>query len=798
MMIAALYSCTMHDITVALRRLKAAPLFALVTILVLGVGVGAVASMFSLVNALFLRPLPIEAADRLVSVQVRTADGTAGGLSLDELRAMAVGGDAVVEAVFAGRDHVFNTGVDAGAPLSVLGLFITEGWFRGLGVSPAMGRVPDAGEAGVVVSHAYWRRWLGGTDAALGRPIVINGRPIPVTGVAPAGFTGTFVGVPFDLFVPVSLRPSMLSGEDDRTEPFLEAYAVLRPGATPAGAAALLARAAAESFRARPAGSPVVEVNVRRATGLDPELERPARLFVAVLLSIALGILLLACANVGNMFLARAQQRSRELAVRYAIGASRGGVVRLMVTESLLLFLMAGAVGVALSLLFPVLLERLWTPIGFRFALDLAPDARVLSMTIVVVLSAGVLFGFAPAWHASLPRPAAVLRSRADGPRASRLRRAFVATQVALSFVLLVVTALFGRAIAIAATHDSGMDTANVHLAVVAFGTAGVDEGRAAQAGRALLDAVATLPGITAAALTDRTPLALSGARAQVTRPDAPPGPPMRVETATISPGMLRLLGTDVLAGRDFIAAEPAGADVVLVDSAIARRLWPADDPVGRALIVDDSEVVVVGVVTAAPTRPGQAATAFLYRPWTSGSSAVLVVRSARDAEDVAALVRDMVSRVTPGATVRNQRTLAQFIGVTQLPQRIAGAVAGVLGAIGLLLCAVGLYAVVVVAVGQRRHELAIRMAMGAAPGAISRLVLGAGARTAGVGIILGLLASAALAPALRSLLFGLPPHDPVTFAGVTALLCAVVLAASAGPAWRAARGDPARALRSE
>jgi predicted permease len=791
------YPWTMHDITVALRRLKAAPLFALVTIAVLGVGVGAVASMFSLVNALFLRPLPIEAADRLVSVQARTADGTAGGLSLDELGAMATIGDAVVEAVFAGRDHVFNTGVDAGAVQSVLGLFITDGWFRGLGVSPTLGRVPDAGEAGVVVSHAYWRTQLGGTEAALGRSIVINGRPIAVTGVAPAGFTGTFVGIPFDLFVPVSLRPSMLAGEEDRTEPFLEAYAVLRPGATPAGAAELLSQAAAEAFRARPAAAAVVDVQVRRATGLDPELERPALLFVAVLLSIALGILLLACANVGNMLLARAQQRSRELAVRYAIGASRGRVVQLMVTESMLLFLMAGAVGVALSLLFPVMLERLWTPIGFRFALDLAPDTRVLGMTILVVLSVGAVFGVAPAWHASLPRPAAALRSRADGPRASQLRRAFVATQVALSFVLLVVTALFGRAIAVAAAHDSGLDTESVHLAIVAFDDPSADDGRRAASGRALLDALTESPGITAAGFTDRTPLALAGARAQLTRPDAPSGgPPYRVEATTTSPGMLPLLGIDVLEGRGFTAEE--AADVVLIDSAIAHRLWPGDDAVGRAVIVDDREAVVVGVVTAAPTRPGRATDAFLYRPWTPGRSSVLVIRSGRDADDVANLVRDVVSRVAPGAAVRNQRTLAQFVDVTLLPQRIAGAVAGVLGTIGLLLCAIGLYAVVAVAVGQRRRELAIRMAMGATPRTISRLVLGSGVRTAGIGIILGLLASAALAPALRSLLFGLPPHDPLTFAGVTALLCAVVLIASAGPAWRAARSDPAQALRSE
>lgn len=795
----------MSDLALALRRLRRAPLFTAATILVLAVGVAAVAAMTSVANALFLRPLPIPGADRLVSVEAVHEDGTTGELAPLELDALAGAGAVVMEGLVGSRDQVLAVGESAPAAQATLGLFTTPGYFRGLGVGLALGREPTPEEPGVVVSSEYWTSRLGGDPGAVGGTLVVNGQLLVVSGVAPAGFTGTFLGIPFDVYVPVSLRPLVLGRPDDPREPFLEAFAVLRPGRSPAEAQQALARAAAEAFRARPprpGQAAAAGLRVRPATGLDPDLERPALVFVAILLSLAAGILLLACANVANMLLSRAQRRVGELALRSAIGGSRAHVVRLMAVETLLLFTVAATLGLLLAGALPPALERLWTPIGFRLALDLTTDWRVVGLTLAVVVSFGAVFGLFPAWRASGAAPVAALRGRTDGPRRSRLRSAFVAVQVAVSFVLLVTTALFGRALARAAAHDAGLATERIHLAVLGLDAARIPADRRAAVEAAILQGVRALPGVTAAGYTDRTPLALAGPRFRLEVPgrEGAGGPPLLAEGAAVSPGVLPLLGIPVLRGRAFTDDEADGHPVALVDSALARRLWPAGDAVGRLLVVEGERVTIVGVVGAAPTRPGRAPEPFVYRPWSEAPtpSPVLVLRSDGGEAAVAAAVREVLAERAPGAIARNQRTLARFVDITMLPQRVAAGVAGALGVIGLVLCAVGLYAVMAVMVAMRRRELAIRVALGAAPRRIAARVLGGGLRVAGAGLAAGLALAAALAPALRGLLVGVPAYDAASFLGITALLTAVVLAAAAGPALHAARRDPAPALKTE
>ncbi len=796
-----------QDLRIALRGLARHRGFTIVAVITVAVGMTATASIASMANAVLWQLLAVPEPERLVSIWEQRRGMTSTGLE-----GMLLPAPRVREYREATRDifsglaaHEYtNLALRSGdRSQSLSGVFTSGNYFTVLGLSPLAGRFyADDREPGVVLSAALWRGRFNSDPGVIGQSIRLNSRSLTVLGVAPPGFTGVAWGFPVDIWVPAVAYAEAAGQSGDGF--MLVPFGRLRPGIDRRQAEAQVAAIA----RRIPPAEPQTTVQGAR---LDPVRWRgdalPALVgFLAMLMITALLVLAIASANIAGMLTARAVARRRELAVRLAIGAGRGRLLREALTDSLLLFLLGGAGGVLLAFWGTRTLSRMSIPIPIPVAFDLTPDWRVLSFSLAVAALTGLLFGLGPALRATGIDVMRALKEGlgVTGGRSGRRRGLFVAGQLAISVLLLVTAALLARSLQRGLHANPGFDPHDVTVATTNLAPHHYDEPRSRAFHEALAARVRQLPGVEAAALANIVLLSGESTSNDVEDGDPAVASPRRTNMRfnVVDTAYFRTMRMELVAGRGFTPADRAGAgDVTVVNETLARRLWPGLSPLGRQLRMGKRIFDVIGVVRDGKyqfvtERPQ--AFAFLLYAQNFESRMALHVRSRLPSATVFAEIERAVQALDPNVALENQQALTQTVELSLFPQRIAADLIGLFGLAGLLLAAIGVYGVLAMHVAQRRREFGIRMALGASSSALLRAVLAQGALLALAGAGIGLAAAFGLTRFLRTLLYGVSPFDPPSFAAVPVLLLAVALLASLIPARRATRADPLEAMRQE
>jgi predicted permease len=807
----------LQNVRYAGRQMGRSPGFALVVVVTIALGIGATTAIFSLANALLIRPLPVHEPHRLIGmVEVRESADDTYALSYDRIMTYREGaGDVVRFGAHGFSELALQAGDEARI---VMGGFVTGDYFDLLGLAPAHGRfiTPDEERAGVpepvaVISHRMWEREFGGDRGVLGATIRLNSQPVTVVGVAPAGFHGIERGFGMDLWVPIPMYAALKPGSDiyhpDRYF-WLVGVGRLLPGQDAAAAEAVLSGIARGIEERSEGARGVIGVRVLPLTGIHPSFAGPATLFLALLLAAAGLVLLIACVNVAGMLLARGTARRREVAVRLALGAGRGRLVGQLLTETTLLFLLGGAAGILLASWLTGgltgFVSRLPGELSM-LSLEVGVDARVIGFALLLSFGTAVLFGLVPALRASRPELVSALKDGAGGTaRRSRLRSAFVVAQVAVCMLLLVSAGLLTRSLQNALAIDPGMDPRGVVTASIDIRPHGYDEARGRMFYRELQDRLAARPEVESVSLAGQIPLTLTETvtGVGVAGHEPPPGSQtFSIDVNTVSTGYFEMLRMPV-EGRGFTAGDgPDAAPVAVVNRTMADRFWPEGDALGQFVRMSGQDVEIVGVVADAKYhRLVEDPIPYLYLPFQQSyqGSMILHVRAAGPVAPIPSLMQRELALLDSNIPLHAVASLDRAILISLLPHRLAATVIGALGALGLLLAAVGLYGVLALLVGQRTREIGVRMALGARAAHVFRLVFG----QAGVLVLMGLALGAILAFAatrlLAGLLVGVSPTDPVTFVLVSLLLVAVALLASYGPARRAVRVDPLITLKSD
>ena len=806
------------DARIALRGLRKNPAFSVVAILIIGVGVGASTTVFGVVNALWLRPLPFADPERLVWV----ANGESPNLSnqtvqvghfldlREQSRSLA---DIAAFSPFYGVGDIRM--MNKGEPERVTGVPVTESFFPLLGVHPWMGRNFTAEESRwgaaktAILSYAFWQRRVGAATDVIGRSITLNGAPVTVVGVLPESFdfAGTFSpGRPADLFQPYPLSP-----ETNRKGNVLAVIGRLKPGIDLATAAAETTTTAERIVL----NAPEVEPGRRRnkfLPNLSPLQHRISGRFHGTLavLAAAVGFLmLLVSANVSNLLLARAVARRKEMALRMALGAGRGRLVRQLLVESLALSCGGAALGLVLAFGGTSLIARLE---GATIPLlqDVRVDGLAIAFIASVAILTGIAFGVLPALQASGSAPHDALKDAGRGGTSGggRLRGAIVVTEFALVCMLLTGAGLLTRSLGRVLEVDPGFATENLI-------SLRVDPSRlehpTLDARNAYFDGilqhVRSVPGVEAAGLTDALPLGDNegwrgwtvSAKERAADREARTNGHVRM----IDDTYFHAMRIGMKAGRGFGPEDQAVSErVVIVNEALARKLWPGEDPLGRELRTSGLDYRVIGVVDdvryfALEQNTGQEMY-MLARQTGDYETVDLVVRSAVPPTSLVPGLRAALKRADPGLPVAEFRTMEQLVDRSVFTRRIVVRLLAGFAAFGLILASLGLYAVISYSVNQRTREIGVRMALGAAPSLLRSQILTQTLRLAAIGLAIGLPAAWFAARAIRSLLFGVVSSDPVTFVGVAAVVTAVAAFAGYVPARRASRVQPMLALRSE
>jgi predicted permease len=808
-----------QDLRYALRSLRRSPGLVAAVVLSLAVGIGANSTVFSLVSAVALRPMPAHQPERLAAIYVSESDGRPyGGASYPEYRDYRDRNTA-----FSGLAAYTITPLSLnldGRSQRVMGGIASGNYFQVMGTRAEIGRplqpsddVSGAEPVGFL-SHAAWRKRLGSDPGVVGRSLLVNGKPVTVVGVGPAEFKGAVMGLTPDLWLPIGmLETARPGGGDDLTNRggrWLSVLGRLAPGVDVRRAEAQLNTVARQLGREHPAtdSGRVITVLPESQARIFPVFRGPVLGFMAMLMIVAGLVLAVACANVAGLLLARGVARRHELGVRLALGAGRVRLVRQLLTESVVLALLGGAAGLLVALWGTDLLQAFKPPLPLDVTLDFRPDGRVLGFTLSVSILAGLLFGLVPALQASRPDVVTTIKNAASsGARHGRLRAALVVAQVSLALLLLVTAGLFVRGMQRARALDPGFEPDRV----LAMSFDLRLHGYSVETGRPfydhLLERVRALPAVRSASLSEHLPLGLGSQSVSLVAEGRPADErPPEVDCDVVATGFFQTLGVPIVQGRDFLPSDREGAQsVVIVNQTLARRFWPGQPALGKRITTDASGsgswMTVVGVARDGKYRSlGEAPRPYFYLPHSQnyGHEMTLVVRTEGMPREAVAMVQETASSLDPTLPPFEVKTLTEHLGVSLLPARLASSLLGSFGLLALLLAAVGLYGVVAHSVGQRTREIGVRMALGARPADVQALVVGQGMRLALVGMGIGLVAALALTRLASGMLYGLSPTDPATFAGIAALLAAVALLASWIPARRAARLDPIAALRHE
>jgi len=801
-----------QDVTFALRQLAANPGFTLVAVLTLALGIGATTAIFSAVNAVVLRPLPVPRAERLAFV-FETWRGEYGESSAGNYVAV-VEQQTVFSHLAAVEAASFNLTEGESAERTV-GARVNAAFFDVFGVPPAFGRVFTAEEDQpgreqvVVLSHRLWQRRFGADPGIVGRDLRMNGLPYRVLGVMPARFD--FTAESEELWVPIAFTPERKAMHDEH---YLTVVARLKDGVSPAQVSQDLEKVAAELRRSFP------REDAGRGFRADPylrELVGDYRTRLLVLLGAVGLVLLIACGNVANLLLARATARAREMAIRTALGAGRGRIVRQLLTESAVLALVSGALGLVLAWWGVRTLVSLVPPGIPRFE-QTSLDGTALAFAFALSLASSLIFGLAPALRAGKN----VSRTLKEGGRGSAgttrdwLRPALVASEVALAVLLLVGAGLLIRsAFALQRVQPgfepAGVITARVSLPAAAYG----EPERLAAAFNQVLEEVSRMPGVRSAALLSQMPMN-RGSSSNGLLPEGKAPVLENVVNARlciITPELFRTFGIRTVRGRAINAADRRGAQKVMVlNEAAAAALFPGLDPIGRRVSCcepgpdgNPDDKVVVGIAADIRSRGrGAAAVPEFYLPmdqmpadawgWIERTM-YIVVRAEGPLAALAPALHSAVAKIDPDAPLYDVKTMDQRMGESEATARFNTLLLSLLGLIGLLLSAVGIYGVISYFVTQRTSEIGVRMALGATRRSVTGLVMRQAAVPVAVGIILGLGASAAATRLLSAYLVGVRRSDPLTLFSVIVLLAAAALLASFVPARRAAGVEPVVAL---
>jgi predicted permease len=797
------------DARYALRGMARRPLYTAIVVVTLALGIGANTAIFSLVNAVLLHPLPTPGLDKLVVIREDI-------LGLNMRDAQLSPGETVD--LFARHDLFAATAAQTGGSVNLTGqgepqrvaMVRTFGDYFGLfAVRPYRGRFyppaasSDLGTRVVVASYGFWQQVLGGDERAIGRSVELDGVKFEVVGVLPPVFQYPRSA---QLYTPFPLTPSWLTPER-RNSLNMTVIARPRDGLSPEQVAAGL-KMEVVRWHDRYPGYDIAGQFVLHATPFVVYLAGDLRAVLLALMGAVALVLLIACANVGSLQLVLAARRAKEIAVRAALGAGRATIVRWLLVESFVLALAGGILGVGVGAIILRLTTRL-DAAQYRLLTNVHLDARVLAFTSAVIVVAAVLFGVVPAIRAARVDLQDALKDSARGSSLSfsrhRFLQASVVVQVALTLMLLLASALTVRSLARVLELDPGFRPAHVTTMQLTLPyTRYANNAARMTFYNTLIDQLQAIPGIESAGLasylpfnggTDSSPFELPG------RPLAPNEPPRHANTEVIAGDYFRAMGIPVLRGRTFTAADAQGAEGVIVDEYLAKSFFPNEDPIGKA-IIHNNRATIIGVVKSVTQEYlGQAPHPTVYHdyaqsPWLSFTTAV--IRSSLPDEQVAALARGAIRELDPQLPVFDVKTMAERVSASLTPRRLAMYVLLGFAALSLALSVLGIYGVISYSTAQRTQEIGIRMALGANPRDVTRMVLRDAMILAVVGVVAGAVLFLGVGRVLASVLYGIGPRDPVTIGLGIIVLAGVALVASYLPARRAARVDPLVALRGE
>ncbi|MEK6321940.1 MAG: ABC transporter permease [Acidobacteriota bacterium] len=819
-----------QDLRYAIRLLTKSPGVTATAVLALALGIGANTAIFSLVNGALLRPLPgVQEPDQLVTLE-RTQNGK-------------------VQYSFGYPDYVDyrdnnssfeGLAAHCGTPLSfesgaterLRGDLVSGNYFSVLGVKALLGRLiapDDDDQPGAhpvaVLSYSLWLRAFGADPAVVGRSMKLNGHDFMIIGVAGKDFSGTETGGSYDVWIPIKMQVEAMPRTmgrnwfNDRSAGWLGLFGRLKPGTTVDQAQAELTTVAGGLEQSYPDTNTGRSISVLAGLGLDSDDRVSLRNFLGLLLAAVMLLLLIACSNVANLLLLRATSRRREIAVKLALGATRARLVRQLLTEGLLLSVIAGALGLLLAPWSADLILAFQQPAYGLGRVDISPDARVLVFTALLSILTAVVFGLAPALQASKTDLVTSLKDGApsSGHRKSRLRGNLVVAQVALSLVLLIGAGLAVKTMRKALTMDRGFDSENMVLMSMDLTIRGYSESAGRSFYEELIKRVDALPGVLSSSLAKTVPPNDWSDRLSVFHVGEQPPPDelrarddlgLRVDANRIGPNYFKTLAIPLMQGREFTDQDRVGATpVAIINEKLAKRLWPGENAVGKRLAVpfwnepSRPPVEIIGVARDTKHRSLLADMPMLiYLPELQvyDGRATLVARTSGDPTTLIPAIRGEVAALDKDLSLFGVKTMSQQIESTLWQQRTAAGLIGIFGLLALALAAVGIYGVIAHSVAQRTREIGIRMALGAGARDVLRMILRQGLMLVLIGVAVGLAAAFALTRLMSSLLYGVSATDPMTFAIASVALVGVALGACLVPARRATKVNPMIALRCE
>jgi len=819
-----------QDLRHGARVLLKSPSFSVVAVLSLALGIGANTTIFTVVNAILLDPLPVKDISQLVEVdtidaktQVGFAGATKLGLSFRNFQDYQQQNE-----VLAGISCILATPLtwSGGAePRQVNGQMVSANYFDVLGLRPAAGRffLPDedtklGGNNVAVISYGFWANKLGSDKDEVGKTLTLNAMPYTIIGVAPKGFKGTFTFSSAEqIWIPASMYPQVFTGfakEFFNDRRFLNALAVgrLRPGMGLRQAEASLKTIAAKLEKDFPKdnGGRSIALTPLTEAAVGANLHDQIALAGTMMMTVVGLVLLIACANLANLLLARAARREKEMGLRAALGASRPRLIRQMLTECILLALLGGAAGLVIAYVGRTVLWSFRPPFIEQNDIDLSFDLPVLLFTLGISIFTGLLFGLAPAFRTSVPDLAKTLklggRGGSIGWGRNKLRSLLVVSEMALSLVALVGAGLFIRSMRDAQKMDPGFESKNLFMLAFDLGALHYDEGRGQQFLRSAIEQANSTPGVKSAAVASNFPL--GGGLARTVFPEGEDESTGYRGTLTqlddVSVGYFDALRIPLVRGRLFTDADrKETARVAIINEAMAKKFWPSQEAIGKRFhfFGDAGLLEVVGIARNSVVNAiGEVPPPLAYLPLAQdyAPAATIQVQTAGKPEAAIAGVRARIQSLEPNLAITNVQTIGQIIGQGLWAPEMGAALLAVFGGLALVLAAVGVYGVLAYSVTQQTREIGIRMAMGAERSHVLGLVVGQGLKLAFAGVALGIVVALTLTRQLSSLLFGVSVYDPWAYGSVVMILVFVALLACYIPARRATRVDPLVALRYE
>ena len=805
----------LKDLRYAFRSLVKRPGFAIVAILTLALGIGINTTVFSLANSVFLRQLPVASPQNLVWIFSGRDNPTSYPEYLDYQQQTELF-DGVMAYDWAGLNLGSN-----GQSERVEGTLVSGNYFDVLGVKAELGRtfLPDEDKSPVaIISHNLWQRRFNSDATVVGKSMVLNGVQFTIVGVAPHDFVGAEEAFPRQVWIPLlmqaSVRPTPAS-VNNRNVRSLNVMARLKHGVTLRQAQAGMNVVASRLAQNYPESNRNFQISLYTAGNGRPSFRALLKPVTQILLGVVGLVLLITCANVANLLLARAARRRKEVAIRLTLGATRSRLIRQLLTESILLAVVGGLAGLILNFWLVNLLIALKPAVPLPVNVEFHTDWRILSFTLLLSVLAGIIFGLVPALQASKHDLVPALKDHSqqlgDRRRMFSLRNALVIGQVALSIVVLIGAGLFLRSLNHARAIDPGFDAE--HVLTLSFNTAAqkYDATKAEQFYQQLTNRVQTLPGVQSVSVAQSAPLSYFYSPA-ISSPvfveghEPPQGedPPF-VGNNAIGPDFFRTLGVPLLSGREFTDRDREGAPrVAIVNETLVRDLFPNTNPIGqrlRVLLRQPASWEIVGVVKDSKYRSlGEDPMPYIFLPYLQNPQPAMAVhvRTSGNPREAAAAVRREVQALDPNLPAFHVMSLADNIDISLFPSRFGAVLLGVFGFLALLIASIGIYGVMSYGVSERTHEMGIRMALGARAGDVLRLVISQGMWLALIGVAIGAGLAWGVTRMVKSYLYDVSVTDPLTFIGIALLLIGVSLLACYVPARRATRVDPLKALRYE